>query len=66
MAIWHVTVNGDPACTSALVSPEERIEPPACGSRSAERAERYAAMLRERHPDAEIAVVPHGCPMRGE
>jgi len=66
MAIWHVTVNGDPACASPLVSPEERIEPPACGSRSAERAEQYAAMLRERLRDAAIAVVPHGCPMRGE
>lgn len=64
--VWHVTVDGEPACTSPLVGPDERLEPPICGTRSAERAEAYAALLRARHPAAAIAVVPHGCPMRGE
>ncbi len=64
--VWHVTVDGEPACTSPLVSPDERLEPPVCGCRSAERAESYAALLRSRHPGAIVAVVPHGCPMRGE
>jgi hypothetical protein len=64
--VWHVTVDGEPACTSPLVSPDERIEAPACGTRSAARADEYAALLRSRHPGAAIAVVPHGCPMRGE
>jgi hypothetical protein len=64
--VFHVTVAGVPACTSLLVSPDERVEPPACGSRCRERAEDYAAMLRARHPGVAIEVVPHGCPMRGE
>jgi hypothetical protein len=65
-SIWHVTVNGEPACTSPLVTAEERVEPPACGTRNRDRADEYATMLRARHPGAEIAVVEHGCPMRGE
>jgi hypothetical protein len=66
MAIFHVTVDGQPACTSLIVQPEERLEPPICGTRNPDRAEEYAAMLRARHPDAEIVVVEQGCPMRGE
>jgi hypothetical protein len=66
MQVWHVTVNGEPACTSRLVTADERLEPPVCGTRRRERAEEYAALLRAGHPDAEITVVPHGCPMRGE
>lgn len=64
--VWHVTVNGAPACTSPVVAPDERLEAPVCGSRSPVRAEEYAALLRARHPDAAVAVVAHGCPMRGE
>jgi hypothetical protein len=66
MSVWHVTVDGEPACTSPAVSADERVEAPACGTRNRGRAEEYAAMLRARHPDVEIAVVPFGCPMRGE
>ncbi len=66
MPVWHVTVDGEPACTSAAVAPEERVEAPACGTRNRARAEEYAAMLRARHLGAEVAVVPFGCPMRGE
>jgi hypothetical protein len=66
MAIFHVTVDGQPACTSLIVQPDERLEPPICGTRSPGRAEEYAAMLRARHPGAEIVVVEQGCPMRGE
>jgi hypothetical protein len=66
MAVWHVTVDGEPACTSPLLAPAERLEPPVCGARSRERADAYAAMLRERHPAADVAVVPQGCRMRGE
>ena len=64
--VWHVTVDGEPACTSPLVSADERLEPPVCGTRSPERAEDYAALLRARHPAATVRVVSHGCPMRGE
>jgi hypothetical protein len=66
MAIFHVTVNGEPACTSTVVRPDERLEPPICGTRNRARADEYAAMLRERHRDAVIEVVEQGCPMRGE
>jgi len=66
VAVWHVTIDGEPACTSPVVGPDERVEAPACGARNRERAEAYAAMLRARHPGAKIAVVPFGCPMRGE
>ncbi len=64
--VFHVTVAGGPACTSPRLAPGERVEPPACGSRCRERIEEYAAMLRARHPDAAIEVVPQGGPMRGE
>jgi hypothetical protein len=64
--VFHVTVNGEPACTSAVVAPDERLEPPVCGTRNRARAEEYAALLRVRHPGAVVAVVEHGCPMRGE
>jgi hypothetical protein len=64
--VWHVTVDGEPACTSPLVGPDERREPPVCGTRNPQRAEEYAALLRARHPAATIVVVAHGCPMRGE
>lgn len=64
--VWHVTVNGAPACTSPVVAPDERLEAPVCGSRNPARAEEYAALLRARHPAAAVAVVAHGCPMRGE
>jgi len=66
LSIWHVTLDGEPACTSPLVRNDERLEPPICGSRSAARAEEYATLLRARHPQAVVAVVAHGCPMRGE
>ena len=66
MSIWHVVVEGEPACTSPVVQPEERLEPPVCGTRNRARAEEYAAMLRERHPGAGVEVVEQGCPMRGE
>lgn len=64
--IWHVTVDGEPACTSGILAPDERLEPPVCGTRNRARAEEYAAMLRGRHPGAAVAVAEHGCPMRGE
>lgn len=66
MAVFHVTVNGEPACASPVVTAEERLEPPICGTRNRARADEYAAMLRARHPDAAVQVVEHGCPMRGE
>jgi hypothetical protein len=66
VAIYHVTVNGEPACTSPVVGPDERLEPPICGTRNRARADDYAAMLRSRHPDARVEVVEYGCPMRGE
>jgi hypothetical protein len=66
MSVWHVRVNGEPACTSPVVAAEERLEPPVCGSRNRARAEEYAGLLRERHPDARVEVVAQGCPMRGE
>jgi hypothetical protein len=64
--VWHVTLNGTPACTSPLVGPDERLEPPVCGTRNRDRAEEYARLLRERHPDAAVEVLAQGCPMRGE
>jgi hypothetical protein len=66
VAIFHVTVEGQPACTSPVVQPDERLEPPICGTRNRSRAEEYAALLRVRHPGARIEVVEQGCPMRGE
>lgn len=66
MPIWHVTVNGEPACTSPLVGAEERLEPPICGSRNRQRADEYAELLRARHPEVRVEVVAYGCPMRGE
>jgi hypothetical protein len=66
MEIWHVSVDGEPACASRTLSSDERIEPPLCGTRSRVRAEEYAALLRARHPGAVIEVVAYGCPMRGE
>lgn len=64
--VWHVSVDGEPACTSPVVTAEERLEPPVCGTRNPARAEEYAALLRAAHPDARVEVVAHGCPMRGE
>ena len=64
--IWHMSVNGEPACTSRAISADERLEPPICGTRNRARAEEYAQLLRARHPGAVIEVVAHGCPMRGE
>jgi hypothetical protein len=64
--IWHVTVNGEPACTSPLVAQDDRVDPPMCAARSRERAEAYARLLRGRLPGATVTVVEHGCPMRGE
>lgn len=66
MSIWHVTVNGVPACTSPIVTADERLEPPICGSRNPQRATEYADMLRGRHPESAVEVVAYGCPMRGE
>jgi hypothetical protein len=65
-AIWHVTVDGEPACTSPVVARDERLDVPVCGSRNPARAEEYAALLRTRHPEAAVAVVAHGCQVRGE
>jgi hypothetical protein len=65
-AVWHVTVDGEPACSSPLLRADERLELPVCGSRHRPRAEEYAAFLRSRHPGAVIAVVAEGCPARGE
>jgi hypothetical protein len=64
--IWHVIVNGEPACSSAAISRDERLEPPICGTRNRPRAEEYAQLLRARHPGAVIEVVAYGCPIRGE
>jgi hypothetical protein len=64
--VWHVIVDGEPACTSPVVGPDERLEAPICGTRNRARAEDYAASLRASHPGARVEVVSHGCPMRGE
>ncbi|HET7752545.1 MAG TPA: hypothetical protein VFK85_01440 [Anaeromyxobacteraceae bacterium] len=64
--VWHVMIDGTPACTSACLSADERLEPPICGSRNRTRIEEYAELLRARHPGAAIEVVADGCPMRGE
>lgn len=64
--VWHVTVEGEPACTSAVLTADERLEPPICGTRNRQRADDYAAMLRANHPGVRVDVVEHGCPMRGE
>jgi hypothetical protein len=66
VTVWHVVVDGAPACTSPRVAPDERLEPPVCGSRSRARVDEYAELLRSRHPGAIVDVVAHGCPMRGE
>lgn len=66
MAVWHVTVNGSPACTATGLAEDERLEAPICGSRTRPRIEEYAELLRSRHPSDDIQVVEHGCPMRGE
>ncbi|MGB8932745.1 MAG: hypothetical protein WCC48_15985 [Anaeromyxobacteraceae bacterium] len=66
MAVYHVIVDGAPACTSPVIEPDERLEPPICGTRNRARADDYAAMLRSRHPEARVEVVEQGCPMRGE
>jgi hypothetical protein len=66
MQIWHVRVDGEPACSSRALAPDERVEAPACGSRDRARAEGYAELLRRRHPGAVVEVVADGCPMRGE
>ncbi len=65
-SIWHVQVNGVPACTAPEVTPDERLEPPVCGSRNRLRVEEYADLLRRSHPGARVEVVAEGCPMRGE
>jgi hypothetical protein len=64
--VWHVTVDGIPACTSPVIKADERLEPPICGSRNQQRVEEYADMLRGHHPDSDVEVVAYGCPMRGE
>jgi hypothetical protein len=64
--VWHVSVDGEPACSSARVSADERLEPPTCGTRNRARAEEYAELLRARHPGCAVEVVASGCPMRGE
>jgi hypothetical protein len=66
MIVWHVSVDSQPACTSPILSPDERLEPPTCGTRNRLRADEYAGLLRTRHPDSAIEVVAFGCPMRGE
>jgi hypothetical protein len=64
--IWHVEVDGAPVCSAAVLTAEERLEPPMCGSRNRQRIEEYAAMLIERHPGARVRVLPGGCDVRGE
>jgi hypothetical protein len=64
--IWHVTVDGAPACTSPGLAPDERLEFPVCGSRNRARVDEYAEWLRARHPGARVEVAADGCPMRGE
>lgn len=66
MAIWHVRVNGEPACTAPVLQADERLDPPICGTRNRARADEYAELLRSRHPGETIEVVEQGCPMRGE
>jgi len=66
MTVWHVSVDGIPACTSPVITPDERLEPPVCGSRNRQRTEDYAALLRSLHPESSVEVVAHGCLMRGE
>jgi hypothetical protein len=64
--IWHVTVDGEPACTSRRLAPDERLEFPVCGSRNRARVDEYAAWLVGRHPEARVEVTADGCPVRGE
>jgi len=64
--IWHVVVDGVPACCSTLLAAGERLEPPLCGCRHRQRAEEYAAMLREAHLGVQVEVLPGGCDVRGE
>jgi len=66
MSVWHVQVNGTPACTSPLLREEERVEFPLCGTRNRAVAEGHARELRDRHPEAEVEVVQGGCHVRGE
>jgi hypothetical protein len=64
--VWHVIIDGTPACTAPCLAPDERLEPPVCGSRNRARVEEYAELLRGRHPGSTVDVVAYGCPMRGE
>ncbi len=64
--IWHVLLDGEPACTSRRLAPGERLEFPVCGSRNRARVDDYAELLRARHPAARVEVAADGCPMRGE
>jgi hypothetical protein len=66
MAVWHIILDGVPACASPIITPDERLEPPICGSRNRQRVEECAALLRSRHPESSVEVVAYGCPMRGE
>ncbi len=64
--IWHVMLDGEPACTSRRLAPDERLDFPVCGSRNRARVDDYAELLRARHPEARVEVAADGCPMRGE
>ncbi len=66
MSVWHVIVNGAPACAAAGLAEDERLEAPVCGSRDRRRIDEYAELLRSRHPADHVQVVEDGCPMRGE
>lgn len=64
--VWHIQVNGTPACTCGLLPEEERLDPPFCRSRNRARLEAQAALLRERHPELRIEVTTGGCDPSGE
>ncbi len=66
MPVWHIQVNGMPACACWLLPDAERLEPPLCHSRDRARLEEHAALLRQRHPELAIAVVAGGCDPSGE
>ncbi|WP_248345929.1 hypothetical protein [Anaeromyxobacter paludicola] len=64
--IWHLLVDGAPACAADWLPAEERLEFPLCGSRDRQRLEDWAAFLRARHAGQSFEVRPGGCDVRGE
>ncbi|MBI5068347.1 MAG: hypothetical protein HZB56_08895 [Deltaproteobacteria bacterium] len=65
-SVWHIRVNGMPACACWLLPESERLDPPFCRSRDRHRLEAHAAMLRERHPELEVELATGGCDPSGE